>query len=372
MPLKNAVLPHKLGMRCCVMRQKTKRLKAAFAALVLSMALLAQPLTASAWMLDAEQQQLVDNLTSGREALLLGNYNQAVNDLSRAVQLNGNSVSAYYYRAKALQYLGRSSEAAADYSRVALMTRGGSYSGEYSDASSLAAQLGTATVGTSIFTGVLSSAAAGAQVTGADGQQRQATEEEAAMIKQLMDSQSQPQFDALYQQQFADPTDHAGVQEVVNKRTAALTATEETYATTDKETIYCGSGHTGICINGSDTIEIEKKAPTASDLVEHVTDQLNPFSSLFQEDKPTDHAPRYEKIAYSLSNPYTSITTEQAASRNASNKVKIHVPVGTQVKVLFTASDGVSVGVYYHTFTVDHGEKIQTSTISGNIIFVGE
>lgn len=354
------------------MRQKTKRLKAAFAALVLSMALLAQPLTASAWMLDAEQQQLVDNLTSGREALLLGNYNQAVNDLSRAVQLNGNSVSAYYYRARALQYLGRSSEAAADYSRAAVMTRNGSYGGEYSDASSLAAQLGVTTVGTSIFSGVLSSAAAGAQVTGADGQQRQATEEEAAMIKKLMDSQTQPQVDAVYQEKFADPTDHAGVQEVVNKRTAALTATEETYATTDKETIYCGSGRTGICINGSDTIEIEKKAPTASDLVEHVIDQLNPFSSLFQEDKPTDHAPRYEKITYSLSNPYTSITVEQAASRNASNKVKIHVPVGTQVKVLFTASDGVSVGVYYHTFTVDHGEKIQTSTISGNIIFVGE
>ena len=104
-------------------------------------------------------------------------------------------------------------------------------------------------------------------------------------------------------------------------------------------------------------------------------DQLNPFSSitsLFQEEKPTDHAPRYEKIAYSLSSPYTSITTEQAAQKNASSKVKIHVPVGTQVKVLFTASDGVSVGVYYHTFTVDRGEKIQTNTISGNIIFVGE
>ena len=136
------------------------------------------------------------------------------------------------------------------------------------------------TVGTSIFSGVLSSAAAGAQVTGADGQQRQATEEEAAMIKKLMDSQTQPQIDAVYQEKFADPTDHAGVQEVVNKRTAALTATEETYATTDKETIYCGSGRTGICINGSDTIEIEQKTPTASDLVEHVIDQLNPFSSM--------------------------------------------------------------------------------------------
>ena len=140
------------------MRRKTKKLRAAFAALVLSAALLVQPLTASAWMLNAEQQQLVDNLTSGREALLLGNYNQAINDLSRAVQLNGNSVSAYYYRARALQYLGRSSEAAADYSRVAVMTRNGSYGGEYSDASSLAAQLGVTTVGTSIFSGVLSSA----------------------------------------------------------------------------------------------------------------------------------------------------------------------------------------------------------------------
>ena len=357
------------------MRRKTKKLRAAFAALVMSAALLVQPLTASAWMLNAEQQQLVDNLTSGREALLLGNYNQAVNDLSRAVQLNGNSVSAYYYRARALQYMGRSSEAAADYSRVAVMTRNGSYGGEYSDAASLAAQLGVTTVGTSIFSGVLSSAATGAQVTGADGQQRQATEEEAAMIKKLMDSQTQPQVDAVYQEKFADPTDHAGVQEVVNKRTAALTATEETYATTDKETIYCGNGRTGICINGSDTIEIEQKTPTASDLVEHVIDQLNPFSSItsmFQEEKPTDYAPRYEKIAYSLSSPYTSIPTEQAAQKNASNKVKIHVPVGTQVKVLFTASDGVSVGVYYHTFTVDRGEKIQTNTISGNIIFVGE
>lgn len=85
---------------------RSKKWKAAFAALALSVALLAQPLTASAWMLDAEQQQLVDNLTSGQEALLLGNYAQAVNDLSRAVELNSNSVSAYYYRARALQYMG--------------------------------------------------------------------------------------------------------------------------------------------------------------------------------------------------------------------------------------------------------------------------
>ena len=81
-----------------------------------------------------------------------------------------------------------------------------------------------------------------------------------------MDAYTQPVLDSAYQQQFADLTDHAGVQEVVNKRTAALTATEETYGTTDKETIYCGSGRTGICIDGSDTIEIEKKAPTASDV----------------------------------------------------------------------------------------------------------
>ena len=112
---------------------RSKKWKAAFAALALSVALLAQPLTASAWMLDAEQQQLVDNLTSGQEALLLGNYAQAVNDLSRAVELNSNSVSAYYYRARALQYMGRSTDAAADYSRVAVMTRNGNYGSRYSD-----------------------------------------------------------------------------------------------------------------------------------------------------------------------------------------------------------------------------------------------
>ena len=117
---------------------------------------------------------------------------------------------------------------------------------------------------------------AGAQVTGPDGQQRQATAEEAAAVKQVMDAYTQPVLDSAYQQQFADLTDHAGVQEVVNKRTAALTATEETYATAEKETIYCGSGRTGICIDGSDTIEIEKKAP-ASDLVEQVVDELNPL-----------------------------------------------------------------------------------------------
>ena len=255
-----------------MMRQKSRKLKAAVAALVLSVALLAQPLTASAWMLDAEQQQLVDNLTSGQEALLLGNYAQAVNDLSRAVELNSNSVSAYYYRAKALQYMGRSTDAAADYSRVAVMTRNGNYGSRYSDAQSLALQLGATSVGTSVFGNVLSGAAAGAQVTGPDGQQRQATAEEAAAVKQVMDAYTQPVLDSAYQQQFADLTDHAGVQEVANKRTAALTATEETYGTTDKETIYCGSGRTGICIDGSDTIEIEKKAPTASDLVEQVVD----------------------------------------------------------------------------------------------------
>ena len=122
---KYAELAHTKKVRYCTMRQKSRKLKAAFAALALSVALLAQPLTASAWMLDAEQQQLVDNLTSGQEALLLGNYAQAVNDLSRAVELNSNSVSAYYYRAKALQYMGRSTDAAADYSRAAVMTRNG-------------------------------------------------------------------------------------------------------------------------------------------------------------------------------------------------------------------------------------------------------
>lgn len=223
-----------------------------------------------------------------------------------------------------------------------------------------------------MFGNVLSGAATGAQVTGPDGQQRQATTEEAAAVKQVMDAYTQPVLDSAYQQRFADLTDHAGVQEVVNKRTAALTATEETYATTDKETIYCGSGRTGICINGADTIEIEQKVPTASDLVEHVVDELNPFSAWFKEEKPTDHAPRYEKVAYSLSNPYTSITTEQATKKNGTNKVKIHVPVGTQVKVLSNTSDGVSVGVSYHTFTVDRGEKTQTSTLSGSIVFVGE
>ena len=354
------------------MRQKSRKLKAAFAALALSVALLAQPLTASAWMLDAEQQQLVDNLTSGQEALLLGNYAQAVNDLSRAVELNSNSVSAYYYRAKAMQYMGRSTDAAADYSRVAVMTRNGNYGSRYSDAQSLALQLGATSVGTSVFGNVLSGAAAGAQVTGPDGQQRQATAEEAAAVKQVMDAYTQPVLDSAYQQQFADLTDHAGVQEVVNKRTAALTATEETYGTTDKETIYCGSGRTGICIDGSDTIEIEKKVPTASDLVEQVVDELNPLSAWMKDDKPTDHAPRYEKVAYSLSNPYTSITIEQATKKNGTNKIKIHVPVGTQVKVLSNTSDGVSVGVSYHTFTVSRGEKIQTSTLSGSIVFVGE
>lgn len=274
---------------------RSKKWKAAFAALALSVALLAQPLTASAWMLDAEQQQLVDNLTSGQEALLLGNYAQAVNDLSRAVELNSNSVSAYYYRARALQYMGRSTDAAADYSRVAVMTRNGNYGSRYSDAQSLALQLGATSVGTSVFGNVLSGAAAGAQVTGPDGQQRQATAEEAAAVKQVMDAYTQPVLDSAYQQQFADLTDHAGVQEVVNKRTAALTATEETYGTTDKETIYCGSGRTGICIDGSDTIEIEKKAPTASDLVEQVVDELNPLSAWMKDDKPTDHAPRYGK-----------------------------------------------------------------------------
>lgn len=144
---------------------RSKKWKAAFAALALSVALLAQPLTASAWMLDAEQQQLVDNLTSGQEALLLGNYAQAVNDLSRAVELNSNSVSAYYYRARALQYMGRSTDAAADYSRVAVMTRNGNYGSRYSDAQSLALQLGATSVGTSVFGNVLSGAAAGAQVT---------------------------------------------------------------------------------------------------------------------------------------------------------------------------------------------------------------
>ena len=347
---------------------RSKKWKAAFAALALSVALLAQPLTASAWMLDAEQQQLVDNLTSGQEALLLGNYAQAVNDLSRAVELNSNSVSAYYYRARALQYMGRSTDAAADYSRVAVMTRNGNYGSRYSDAQSLALQLGATSVGTSVFGNVLSGAAAGAQVTGPDGQQRQATAEEAAAVKQVMDAYTQPVLDSAYQQRFADLTDHAGVQEVVNKRTAALTATEETYATTEKETIYCGSGRTGICIDGSDTIEIEKKAPTASDLVEQVVDELNPLSAWMKDDKPTDHAPRYEKVAYSLSNPYTSITIEQATKKNGTNKIKIHVPVGTQVKVLSNTSDGVS----YHTFTVSRGEKIQTSTLSGSIVFVGE
>lgn len=52
---KYAELAHTKKVRYCTMRQKSRKLKAAFAALALSVALLAQPLTASAWMLDAEQ-----------------------------------------------------------------------------------------------------------------------------------------------------------------------------------------------------------------------------------------------------------------------------------------------------------------------------
>ena len=76
---------------------RSKKWKAAFAALALSVALLAQPLTASAWMLDAEQQQLVDNLTSGQEALLLGNYAQAVNDLSLLLSCQSTAVYGPQY-----------------------------------------------------------------------------------------------------------------------------------------------------------------------------------------------------------------------------------------------------------------------------------
>lgn len=351
------------------MRKKNHRIKAALAALALGVAVLAQPLTASAWMLDANQQQLVDNLTSGREALLLGNYAQAVNDLSRAIQLNGSSTSAYYYRARAYQYMGRSTDAAADYSRVALMTRSGGMYSRYSDAQSLAIQLGASSVGTSVLTGAITSATAGAQVTDPDGTTRQATEEEVALAQKLMQAETQPAVDSVYQDRFGDPTDNAGVQEVVNKRTAALTATEETYTASTNETIYCGSGHTAICFNGSKTIEIPEKQVTTEQMVEEIVDRLNPLSpimSLFKEkeEEVQDFAPCYEKITYDLSAPYTSITTE-------SGKVKVNVPVGTQVKVLYTVSEGVSVGVDYYTFTVDAGEKLKDSCLSGNIYFVG-
>lgn len=353
------------------MRRKNHRIKAALAALALGVAVLAQPLTASAWMLNANQQQLVDNLTSGREALLQGNYAQAVNDLSRAIQLNGSSTSAYYYRARAYQYMGRSSDAAADYSRVALMTKSGSsyMSSRYSDAQSLAIQLGASSVGTSVLTGAITSATAGAQVTDQDGTTRQATPEEAALAQKIMQAETQPALDDVYKERFGDPTDNAGVQEVVNKRTAALTATEETYTTNDNETIYCGSGHTAICFNGAKTIDIPEKEVTTEQMVEEIVDRLNPLSSITslfkaKEEEVKDFPPCYEKITYDLSAPYTSITTEDG-------KVKISVPVGTQVKVLYTVSEGVSVGVDYYTFTVDAGEKLKDSCLSGNIYFVG-
>ena len=353
------------------MRKKTCRFKAALAALALSVAVLAQPLTASAWMLNANQQQLVDNLTTGREALLLGNYTQAVNDLSRAIQLNASSTSAYYYRARAYQYMGRSSDAAADYSRVVMMAKssGGYLPAQYSDAQSLSIQLGASSIGTSVLTGAITSAAGSVQITGQDGTTRQATPEEAAMVQKIMQGETQPAMDDVYRERFGDPTDHAGVQEVVNKRTAALTATEETYSTNANETIYCGSGHTAICFNGSETIDIPEKEVTTEQMVEEIVDRLNPLSpitSLFKakEEEVQDFAPSYEKITYALSAPYTAIATEEG-------KVKVSVPVGTQVKVLYTVSEGVSVGVDYYTFTVDVGEKLKDNCLSGSIYFVG-
>jgi len=353
------------------MRKKNHQLRKALAALVLGVAVLAQPLTASAWLLDAEQQQVVNNLTSGREALLQGNYQQAVSDLSRVIQLSGSNIGAYYYRARAYQYMGRSSDAAADYSRVAMMTRSknGYYSSYYGDAQSLAIQLGASSIGTTVLSGAIADATASAQVTDADGTQRQVTAEEAALAQQLMASQTQPALTESYQLQFGDPVDNAGVQEVVSKRTAALTGPEETYTIGEKETLYCGSGRTGLCFNGADTIELVEKTKTTDEMAEEILDRLNPLSpivTIFQGEKEEvkDYAPRYVKLSYSLSNPYTSIVTENG-------KTKISVPTGTQVKVLYSVSEGVSVGVDYYTFTVDPGEKMQDSSLQSSVYFVG-
>lgn len=370
-------------VRCFIMRKTenrnscVRRVKAAFAAVLLCVAVAAQPIAASAWTLDDDQQMFVDSMIAGRESLMMGDYDSAINSLNRALQYRSNSASAYFYRAQAKQYRGNASEAVSDYSAVMRLTdKNSTY---YAQAKSMALQLGVSDTGTTIGSGLLQAALSSvAQVEEATGETRGMTKEERELYQQSLDSYTQKGVGSVYYERFGDHSDIESVREVYNKRNAVLAGIEETYSTNEKETIYCGSGRTGICLIGSDSIQIEEKQPTVDDLIEDIVDELNPFSGLVSvlkggEEEVVDYAPKYEKIAFSLSNPYTAVETETVEKRNQkSSTVKIHLPIGTQVKMLSLNSEGINVGAEYEDFIVEPGAKTKAYTLSGSIVFVGE
>lgn len=346
-----------------------RRVKAAFAAALLCAVVAAQPLAASAWTLDDDQQMFVDSMIAGRESLLLGDYDRAINSLDRAIEYRPKSADAYFYRAQAKQYRGSVSEAVSDYSTVIWLAD--KDSGCYAQAKTMALRLGVTDVGISIGSGLLQSSLSSAEIVEQSGEKRSLTEEERQLFQQEIDSYIQKD---VYYERFGDHSDHDSVREVYNKRTEVLAVIEETYSTTEKETIYCGSGRTGICIIGSDSIQLEKKETTVVGLIGDVVDRLNPFSALMtilkgKEEEVVDYAPKYEKLAFSLSNPYTAVETETGET---SSKVRIHLPIGTRVKMLNLNSEGLDVSAEYEDFMVEPGAKTKAYTLSGSIVFVGE
>lgn len=350
-----------------------RKIKAAFATVLLCIAVVAQPIEASAWTLDNDQQMFVDSMITGRESILLGDYESAIKSLNRAIEYCPNDAEAYFYRAQANQYRGSASEAVSDYSTVIRLADRDS--GCYARAKTMALRLSVTNVGISIGSRMFQTSLSSAEVVERSGEKRSLTEEERQQFQQEVDSFVQKD---VYDKHFGDHSDHDSVREVYNKRNAVLAGIEETYSTNEKETIYCGSGRTGICLIGSDSIQIEEKQPTVDDLIEDIVDELNPFSGIVSalkggEEEVVDYAPKYEKIAVSLSNPYTSIEPEVVESRRETYRsVKIHLPIGTQVKMLSLNSEGINVGAEYEDFIVEPGEKTKAYTLSGSIIFVGE
>lgn len=345
-----------------------QKIKAAFVAAFLCVAVAACPITASAWTLENDQQMFVDSMIAGREALLLGDYDSAINSLNRAIEYYPNRVEAYFYRAQAKQYRGNASEAVSDYSTVIRLADRDS--GFYTQAKTMALRLSVTDAGMSLGSRLFQTSLSSAEVVEQGGEKRSLTEVERQQLQWEMDSYFQKE---VYEKRFGDHSDHDGVRTVYNKGNAVLAGIEETYSTTEKETIYCGSGRTGICIIGSDSIQIKEKEPTIGGLLGEIVDRVNPFSALMTilkgKEEVVDHAPRYEKLVFSLSNPYTAIRTETGET---SSKVKVYLPIGTRVRMLSLNSEGLDVGAVYEGFVVEPGEKTKAYTISGSIVFVGE
>lgn len=323
-----------------------KRAKALLASFAVITMVIAQPLAACAWTWNAQQQQIVNNMLNGREALLVGDYTQAKQCMNNILQLDSYYASAYYYRALAYQYEGNAGAAAADYGIYAQRT------GD-DEAKSLSLQLGARKLGSSVLSATMSSVISSAQVTDEAGNVREMTEQEKAAVRGMMQGGTDA-ADEAYMDQYGDKTDHAKYKNLLACRDAVYASTEERYDIDENQVVCCGMGRTAICFDSSDIVVVE----------EETADPFNPFSPIIEgrKEKITDRDPVKENAVYILSAPYTSIEVNR-------DSVTVYVPKGTQIVSLYEGVRGTEVEVFQSDFTMRAGERDQYNLMARYVKF---